>query len=587
MSDKTPLTGDQHNKIEPILPLLGAAIDSYFDALQISDLNGQIVYLNREASQRLNINQSEAHKYHVSDFEPLFKDKSIWEDHINDLRAHDHMVIRSQNINQETGSTFPVEVHVSLKTINDEEFEVAFSRDISNVVDAENRAKSEEALQDLLMDISKRFINISVDAIDEGIEIALDKIGTFLNMDRVYIFEYDFSTAVTSNTYEWCADDISPQIDELQGLPLEMVSDWVGAHTKGEPIHIHKVDELPESGLRDILEPQGIKSILSIPLLADDDCIGFIGFDAVKDYHLFSEREQDLLWLFADMLVNIYGRQNTDSEIQKLNRSLSSMSKIALVGGWEYDLKTKQLVWTDMMYTIHGLDSQVDTIDQKDTMSFYKSGEHRSRAEAQMEALLKEGKDIDDEFIIQAKNGYEKWVRVIGKAESHNGEITRIYGSCQDIDDIKKVQINLDQTKSKLTSVFNELQDVIWSINLSDFSVRFLTPSATDLYKLPFDTLKENYLPWKTRVHPDDVMETDEILDKLRSQNNQMECEMRLTLSDEELKWIRVKAQIIKDNSGKEFRLDGSIVDITNLKRIQSESEKARIEAEEANLAKS
>jgi len=54
------------------------------------------------------------------------------------------------------------------------------------------------------------------------------------------------------------------------------------------------VAEFP-SNEREILEPQGIKSILIIPIIIDDKFWGFIGFDNCEDVRKWSETEQSFL----------------------------------------------------------------------------------------------------------------------------------------------------------------------------------------------------------------------------------------------------------------------------------------------------
>ncbi|MBK7805843.1 MAG: response regulator [Saprospiraceae bacterium] len=75
-------------------------------------------------------------------------------------------------------------------------------------------------------------------------------------------------------------------------------------------------DEGPES-LRGILEPQGIKSLITIPMISNGNLIGFVGFDSVKDKHEYSEKEMKLLSLFAQMLINIFERKRKENLLTK------------------------------------------------------------------------------------------------------------------------------------------------------------------------------------------------------------------------------------------------------------------------------
>ena len=124
---------------------------------------------------------------------------------------------------------------------------------------------------------------------------------------------------------------MSPQIDALQGVPVEMISWWVEKHRNGEALSIPDVFALEESdGVRQILEPQEIKSLMTVTMMDEDSCIGFIGFDSVRSHHIYSAKETNLLFVFAQMMVNLGNRKKSHDlityqvNIQKLITAISS-----------------------------------------------------------------------------------------------------------------------------------------------------------------------------------------------------------------------------------------------------------------------
>ncbi|CAH8285863.1 GAF domain-containing protein [Mariniflexile fucanivorans] len=173
--------------------------------------------------------------------------------------------------------------------------------------------------QDLLISISTKYINSDLSDIDKLICESLQQIGEFVLSDRSYIFSYDFTNNTCSNTYEWCAKDIEPEIDNLQNLPLDYITQWLDAHKKGDAFYIEDVSLLPkdgEFGLRAVLEPQGIKSLITIPKIKNNELIGFIGFDSVKKLNTFSKNEQEILFVYANMLVNVLQKKEYEEQIK-------------------------------------------------------------------------------------------------------------------------------------------------------------------------------------------------------------------------------------------------------------------------------
>src|SRR5690606_37438233 len=113
---------------------------------------------------------------------------------------------------------------------------------------------------------------------------ALAPLGEATGASRVYLFENhrrpEDGALLLSQRAEWCAPGIQPEIDNPvpQGLPYDdFVPEWAEALGRGELIE-RLASSLTEAE-RSLLEPQGILSLLVLPLTVDGSFTGFIGFD--------------------------------------------------------------------------------------------------------------------------------------------------------------------------------------------------------------------------------------------------------------------------------------------------------------------
>ncbi|WKX75839.1 GAF domain-containing sensor histidine kinase [Zobellia laminariae] len=184
--------------------------------------------------------------------------------------------------------------------------------------------------QDLLISISTKYINSDLSDIDKLVRASLQQIGEFVESDRSYIFSYDFVNNTTSNTYEWCSEGIEPELDNLQDIPVDYIPQWIEAHKKGEPFFVEDVSTLPEDGehgLRAVLEPQGIKSLITIPKIKNNELIGFIGFDSVKKINKYDDNEKDILFVYANMLVNVIQRKESEERIKEQEKKKEELLK--------------------------------------------------------------------------------------------------------------------------------------------------------------------------------------------------------------------------------------------------------------------
>lgn len=157
--------------------------------------------------------------------------------------------------------------------------------------------------KEVLSQISLCF-NLSI-PIEEKMESALELLGAVTRASRAYVFEDYNEGTHCRNTYEWCADNVSPQKGELQELSYEEdIPAWKTYLETDGIISCETIETLPKE-IRRILEPQEIKSILVFPLNIDGKIIGFIGLDDTRRERQWSNSEGNLLETTANIISNI------------------------------------------------------------------------------------------------------------------------------------------------------------------------------------------------------------------------------------------------------------------------------------------
>lgn len=186
---------------------------------------------------------------------------------------------------------------------------LAIVRDISKFKEDEILIKKQQLIKSVLTKWAGEFVNVPLELVDAKINDSLRDVGNALDVDRVYLFSYDFDNKLAINTHEWCNIGISPEIDNLRAVRLESMNNWVELHTAGKTIIIDNVQELPEDNPeRMILEPQGIKTVMSIPVINNSRCIGFVGFDVCRNYKKWIEEEILVLKFLAELIFNLFER---------------------------------------------------------------------------------------------------------------------------------------------------------------------------------------------------------------------------------------------------------------------------------------
>lgn len=215
--------------------------------------------------------------------------------------------------------------------------------DITKQAETEQKLARKSELQEILISLSSRYINCTLENIEEEIQNSLELVGHFVGTDRAYIFDYDYQANTTSNTFEFCNTLIEPQIEYLQGVPLSSIPDWVSAHKRGDIILIPDVSALDESvsAVKEILEPQGVKSLVTIPMMFEGKCLGYVGFDAVKEKHIYTDIEIDLLKFYTQILANIHIRKLHEQEmhVARLSAEKANEAKSHFIAQTSHELR--------------------------------------------------------------------------------------------------------------------------------------------------------------------------------------------------------------------------------------------------------
>jgi len=322
------------------------------------------------------------------------------------------------------GKTIWVSMHVSI--LRDEAGNMigfqGVSRDITERKQAEEKLREHEKLQQLLMEMATDLINVPLEKVDAAINEILEAVGEFTKADSIYIFNHDYNRWVTSNTHEWCAEGITPEIDNLQDLPLERLPDFIEAHQKGEVVHIPNVAQMPEDhAMRPVFEAQGIQSLILLPLFWENVYSGFVGFDAVTRKRVFTEQEINLLKVLAEITSNVLARQKTETKIRYMSfhDQLTGLYNRHFLEIEMERLNTKrQLPLTVIMADLNGLKLVNDTYGHETGDEMLKTAADIIKNSCREEDII--GRFGGDEFVILLPQTTKETARLICKRIKEN-----------------------------------------------------------------------------------------------------------------------------------------------------------------------
>jgi len=142
--------------------------------------------------------------------------------------------------------------------------------------------------------------------------------------------------------------------------------------------------------------------------------------------------------------------QRRDTEL------LERMSRIADIGGWEYDVGADRLTFTDQSYRIYGLPAG-SPVSLASIATLY-GPEDARRIRATLNLAVRDGVPWDLELSPTTADGRRIWVRGLGEAERVGGRVTRLFGTLQDTTRAREAAVRLREAMRRAEDRNAEIQ---------------------------------------------------------------------------------------------------------------------------------
>lgn len=149
--------------------------------------------------------------------------------------------------------------------------------------------------------------------------------------------------------------------------------------------------------------------------------------------------------------LDITESKKMEQRLSQLSEMLEQTNQVARVGGWQLDISTQQVYWTTVTREIHDLPEEIEP-SLETGINFYKEGSGRERIIAAVSQSISNGEPWEIEVQIITCTGREVWVKSMGNAIFENGKCVRLYGSMQDIDRRKKIELEVERSRAILAS---------------------------------------------------------------------------------------------------------------------------------------
>lgn len=366
-------------------------------------------------------------------------------------------------------------------------------------------------------------------------------------------------------------------------MPTAAFPWWISKLEARELILIHSLAELPPEAAaeKDILEPQGICSLVVLPVEANGELIGFFGFDAVECHKEWGSYEVEILKLVTSLLGGVLAKFDKLSQLEKtakakhdeLQRTNDMFSAVFDRGGnfmclvdpqgFILDLNPKAreiLGWPSV--------SPVGTL----LWSLALFADHPPAFKTLTRFFSAAGRMHADEF--QVKVGRQQVQTVIRfiimPLISLDRQLSGYLIEGRDVTALEMTRHALAESEQRFKFALAGSELGVWDWSIESGSVYYSDQVIAMLGHKP-GSFRPTLEEWSSRLHPEDKNISFEVIDGcLRGPDNSYQNEHRLLCKTGDYKWFAARGLVIKrSEDGRALRMVGTLADISEGKEAE------------------
>ncbi len=296
----------------------------------------------------------------------------------------------------------------------------------------------------------------------DGVNDLLESLGRVTGVSRVWIFQTISLTEshITQNyTFEWAA---APKYKQIGMSMFNMSTNAIECPEYRDLLESRKrggwqkvvTSEIEPGWLRGNLEVQKIKSMLTIPVMVDDEWWGTLGFDDCERSYDWTDAEIALLKTAGYLISNAVLRDRLSAKQEQFD----ILKQITDSSAWAFDFKTGQ-VWcaSELVHTVP-MPTDGFRLSLRNALRWVHP-EDRKKLLASFRKHVGDGRDVFRQDVrLFTDCGGLRWVELIGNVRrSKQGKPEQFAGIAVDIRARKQEEERLleEATTDPLTGVMN------------------------------------------------------------------------------------------------------------------------------------
>lgn len=143
----------------------------------------------------------------------------------------------------------------------------------------------------------------------------MEVVRDYFQADRCYLFKILPERNTVINTYEVVREGVTPQIDNLQEVPLNVIDHWMERFRQEQVYYMDDLEQEKGFVSYEMLQAQNVWRLLTVPICRGKQIIGFMGLDNPRRH----AQDPTLLSSIQFFIVNSLDRRDQQAYLQQLS----------------------------------------------------------------------------------------------------------------------------------------------------------------------------------------------------------------------------------------------------------------------------
>ncbi|HKN21705.1 MAG TPA: PAS domain S-box protein [Terracidiphilus sp.] len=514
-------------KAEQEVTLLSFALDHVREAAFLIDDGGRYQYVNEEGCRVLGYTRAQLLGMSIADIDPDFPAER-WSDHWRDLKEHGSLSFESRHRTRD-GQIFPVEISANYFEYGGRAYNLGLVRDITERKQAEKTLEAE-----------RKRMEVILSALDTGLSL--------INPDM---------------TIAW----VNQKIREM--FPF------------GEPVGqvCHAFYESRET----ICEGCGtLQAFLSGEVVESEQLVPSVG----RWFYIISQPIKDTSGRVVNVLeaiTDITERKQAEEALRLSEERLRLTLEATQIGIFDWDVPHDVWYASPIYYTALGYEPREGPGNRAEWVARLHPDDRDPFTRLTHDILTGEIDRYEYEARLRHADGSYRWVHVkaLGAEHDSDGKVSRILGVRIDITERKRAEEALRRSEAYLAEAQRLTHIGSWAYKFGTDKPSYWSDELFRIWGLDPKEGPPDAEILRQRIHPEDRDKTFRIRQNALQAKTDFECEFRIVLPDETVRYIRVLGHPVLDANGELIEVLGTHMDVTERKRAIEESERLRrLEAE-------